>query len=136
MKTLTTLNEHVERREALDEQLGDMVSQHKAETCHYGDSWPGAQVEIHAMELHVATMSREIEAEGERLNFKVSPATHGFYATDDDTYDGPPAPCGWGLTKADAIQDLMYQLDAEAEALAGALNGNGIEPLSKNENGG
>lgn len=134
MKTLTKLNELTERRDALEEQLGDMICQHKSETAHYGDSWPGAQVEIVAMQQHVATVAKAIEAEGDSLNFKVEPAHHGFYATDDDTYDGT-GPSGWGLEPADAIQDLMGALDAEAEALRGALNGNGIEPLSKNENG-
>lgn len=128
MKTLTKLKELTDRREALEEQLGDMISQHKSETAFAGDSWPGAQVEILAMEQHVATLATAIEAEGKHLNFKVDPAHHGFYATDDDTYDGT-GPCGWGLQPADAVQDLMEALDAEAEALRGALNGNGVVPL-------
>ena len=57
-----TLDELLERRDALNEQLGDMETQHKAETAHYGDSWPGAQVEIEAMRQHVAALDREIEA--------------------------------------------------------------------------
>jgi hypothetical protein len=117
----TTLKELFERREALREQLGDMICQHKSETAGFGDSWPGAQLEITAMEQHVAAVEVLIEAEACRLHLVVSPAHHGFYATDDDSYDGPPAPCGWGLKPADAIADLVEALQAEAEMLATAL---------------
>ena len=117
----TTLKELFERREALDEQLCDTVAQHKAETALAGDSWPGAQLEITAMEQHVAAVEVLIEAEACRLHLVVSPAHHGFYATDDNSYDGPPAPCGWGLKPADAIADLVEALQAEADMLAKAL---------------
>lgn len=32
-------------------------------------------------------------------------------AIDDDTYDGPGSPIGYGYTEAEAIADLMEQLD-------------------------
>jgi hypothetical protein len=35
-----------------------------------------------------------------------------WIAVDDDTYDGPGAPIGSGKTEAEAITDLMEQLDA------------------------
>lgn len=32
-------------------------------------------------------------------------------AIDDDTYDGPGCPIGWGATKEAAIADLMEQIE-------------------------
>lgn len=116
-----TLKQLFERREALYEQLCDTEAQHKAECALAGDSWPGASVEITAMEQHVEAVEVLIEAEGKRLNLTCSPAHHGFYATDDNSYDGPPAPCGWGLTPAAALEDLVHELQAEADSLAKAL---------------
>jgi hypothetical protein len=39
----------------------------------------------------------------------------GFYAVDDDSYDGPESssPVGWGLTEREAIDDLYDQLDED-----------------------
>ena len=38
----------------------------------------------------------------------------GFWiAVDDDTYDGPPAPLGWGRTEEQAIADLKEQLEQQ-----------------------
>lgn len=35
----------------------------------------------------------------------------GWTAVDDDTYDGPGCPIGTGKTEAEAIADLMAQLE-------------------------
>lgn len=32
-------------------------------------------------------------------------------AVDDDTYDGPPCPVGYGRTEAEAVADLRDQLE-------------------------
>lgn len=32
-------------------------------------------------------------------------------AVDDDTYDGPPCPVGYGRTEAEAVADLLDQLE-------------------------
>jgi hypothetical protein len=37
-----------------------------------------------------------------------------WVAYDDDTYDGPPSPCGSGFSEQEAIDDLFDQLPDEA----------------------
>lgn len=47
--------ELIEQIEHAQEALGETVSQHRAETAMYGDSWPGAQ-------LQIADMRRDLSA--------------------------------------------------------------------------
>lgn len=35
-------------------------------------------------------------------------------AVDDDTYDGPGCPVGWGYTEEQAIADLLEQIEDRA----------------------
>ena len=49
-----------ESLEAWLEQLGDTVSQHRAECAGFGDSWPGACEQIRQLEDQVAAVEREI----------------------------------------------------------------------------
>lgn len=44
-----TVNDLHDTVEALSENLGEVESQHQSETACYGDSWPGAQIEISNM---------------------------------------------------------------------------------------
>ena len=37
-----------------------------------------------------------------------------WVAVDDDTYDGPPAPCGSGFSENEAIDDLLDKLGDDA----------------------
>ena len=34
-------------------------------------------------------------------------------ASDDDTYDGPGCPVGYGGTEGEAVEDLLNQIDEE-----------------------
>jgi len=36
---------------------------------------------------------------------------HDWSAIDDNTYDGPGSPMGWGATEQEAIEDLLRQLE-------------------------
>ena len=36
---------------------------------------------------------------------------HDWSAIDDNTYDGPGSPMGWGRTEQEAIDDLLRQLE-------------------------
>ncbi len=40
-----------------------------------------------------------------------------WVAVDDDTYDGPPAPCGSGFSENEAIDDLLDKLGEDAREL-------------------
>ena len=40
--------------------------------------------------------------------------SHDWSAIDDDTYDGPGCPVGWGATEAEAIADLKQQIEDAA----------------------
>ena len=58
------------------------------------------------------------ESMGLNMNIIARPEPTGFappdsrwMAIDLDTYDGPPAPIGWGPTKEAAIADLMERLE-------------------------
>jgi hypothetical protein len=48
-------------------------------------------------------------------------ATRVWVAYDDNTYDGPGSPIGWGETEAEAISDLIEQLRADLRALTKEL---------------
>lgn len=39
-------------------------------------------------------------------------------AIDEDTYDGPDSPVGCGATEAEAVADLLEQLEEERDGLA------------------
>jgi hypothetical protein len=43
---------------------------------------------------------------------------NGWCAIDDDTYDGPSSPMGWGATQQEAINDLLAQLDICPKCMA------------------
>jgi len=60
------------------ESYGETVAQHRSESAAYGDSWPGAQVEI-------ANMRQAIERSEARLDHLAS--VHGLLA-----WHGPVAP--------------------------------------------
>ena len=38
-----------------------------------------------------------------------------WYAIDDDTYDGPGSPMGFGKTEQEAIDDLLAEIEDRAE---------------------
>jgi hypothetical protein len=42
----------------LYEQLGELETQHRYETLHYGDSWPGAQRDIARLRYELARYER------------------------------------------------------------------------------
>jgi hypothetical protein len=48
-----------------------------------------------------------------RTNFQY----FGWVAVDDNTYDGPGSPLGQGRTEAEAIEDLVEQLDERDERI-------------------
>lgn len=75
LETMTTEEKH-EALEAMCETLGMIESQHNAEVAGYGDSWPGAQIQIHELKVQIA----EIEASLPPMPAP-EPATAGF---DDD----------------------------------------------------
>jgi hypothetical protein len=39
-----------------------------------------------------------------------------WYAVDDDTYDGPGSPMGFGRTKEEAEADLLAEIEERANA--------------------
>jgi hypothetical protein len=45
------------------------------------------------------------------MNIITEPTFIGFYATDDDTYDGPGSLIGWGLTEDEAEADLAREME-------------------------
>lgn len=50
-----------------------------------------------------------------RVNYWAKPipdCQFDYAATDDETYDGPPCPVGFGATEEAAIADLLEQLEA------------------------
>lgn len=53
-----------------------------------------------------------------RTNFQY----FGWVAVDDNTYDGPGSPLGQGGTEAEAIEDLVEQLDERADRAAAIAN--------------
>lgn len=56
-----------ESLEAAEESLGELVSQHRAEVAHYGDSWPGALQQIKDATDMVAALKAECEKEWIRI---------------------------------------------------------------------
>jgi phage shock protein A len=48
--------------EALEEQYGDMLSQHRAEIALAGDSWPGACLQLDEMRQRIADAEAELNA--------------------------------------------------------------------------
>lgn len=59
MRTLEGLQTEYE---VMSEQLGDIISQHRAEVALAGDSWPGAQIQIGEMTRYVSKLEGEIAA--------------------------------------------------------------------------
>jgi hypothetical protein len=56
------------------------------------------------------------------MKIRVTPteAGHGpfqYSAVDDNTYDGPGSPIGFGISENEAVQDLLIQIDAFEERL-------------------
>lgn len=43
------------------ERLGETITQHESETILYGDSWPGAQIQIREQREMLARLQREID---------------------------------------------------------------------------
>jgi len=44
-----------------------------------------------------------------------------WLAVDDDTYDGPGCPCGWGMTKEQAVLDLVRQIKERSVEISDRL---------------
>ena len=67
-----------ELREEYDqtlEQLGETIAEHKSETALYGDSWPGAQLDIGRLQRAVSNLegllaAAKAEAAGNELEVK------------------------------------------------------------------
>jgi len=45
---------------AVGEQLGDTIAEHRSETAAFGDSWPGAQIQISNMWAHLHALEAEL----------------------------------------------------------------------------
>ena len=43
-----------------EEVLGELESQHRAEVNHYGDSWPGAQLQIECVKQTIYNLKQQI----------------------------------------------------------------------------
>lgn len=44
-----------------EEVLGELESQHRAEVNHYGDSWPGAQLQIERLKQTIESIKCQIK---------------------------------------------------------------------------
>lgn len=65
MKYAHLNNEEIlEGIEAVDEQLGEIECQHRSECALFGDSWPGAQLQIAEIRSHLGELRTEAEARG------------------------------------------------------------------------
>ena len=64
-----TYDELCEAHDQLSQQLGEIIAEHRSETAMFGDSWPGAQIQIADMQRVV----RELEARIEAHNLKRGP---------------------------------------------------------------
>lgn len=54
--------EMCEALQGLQEHYGETYAQHRNETAQFGDSWPGAQIELSEMGASVRKLEAEIEA--------------------------------------------------------------------------
>lgn len=57
-----TYRELCEALQGLQEHYGETYAQHRNETKQFGDSWPGAQIELSEMSASVRKLEAEIEA--------------------------------------------------------------------------
>lgn len=46
--------------DAIGEHLGETICQHRSETAMFGDSWPGAQIEISRMHERLRELEQEL----------------------------------------------------------------------------
>jgi hypothetical protein len=56
-----TLEDLFEELDWVEENLGEIETQHIAETNHYGDSWPGAQIQIRELKERIAFLNDQIK---------------------------------------------------------------------------
>lgn len=49
-----------------------------------------------------------------RTEKHIGPNGPEWTAVDDDSYDGPGSPMGWGATELQAVMDLQEQMSREA----------------------
>ena len=62
-----------ELAEALDylsQEYGETYSQHKGETARFGDSWPGAQIQLHNMWQNIRQVEIEIAARTGAISYE------------------------------------------------------------------
>lgn len=66
-----------------NENLGELIAQHRAETAAFGDSWPGAQIQIQNLAEDLRNASAELDR-------RVKEDAEGFWAallTDADNWE-------------------------------------------------
>ena len=69
----------------------------------------------------------KIKTEYQRLRF-TNERRFDWNAVDDDTYDGPPSPIGWGATEHEAIADLLTQIEEREDTAPVSLGTNCYTP--------
>ena len=57
-----TFDELCEAHDDICQRLGETIAQHRSETAMFGDSWPGAQIQIAEMQEHERELRARIEA--------------------------------------------------------------------------
>ncbi len=79
-----TYDELCEALQGLQEHYGETYAQHRNETAQFGDSWPGAQIELSEMGASVRKLEAEIQAHPDH---KPPPSCWDDLPSDDSVND-------------------------------------------------
>ena len=87
---MTTYEQLLEDLSQAEQQLGETIAEHKNETAMFGDSWPGAQLQISELQSFVADLREAVERHPDRPRQTVADMPAMYIETDADLDDDIP----------------------------------------------